>query len=61
MLTFNITFIAYDEYTSNTIMETFTSDSESPTQEEISRAIKDILISINWLAASVRNITVYKA
>lgn len=61
MLTFNITFIAYDDYTSNAIMGTFASENESPTQEEINRAVKDILISINWLAASIRSIVVYKA
>lgn len=58
---FNISFIAYDDYTSNAIQGTFTSNNESPTQEEINRAIKNILISINWLAASVRSIVVYKA
>lgn len=61
MLTFNITFNAYDEYTSKDIAGTFTSDSESPTQEEIRNAVRGILLSINWLAASVHNITVYKA
>ena len=61
MLTFNITFIAYDDYKSNAIMGTFISENESPTQEEINRAIKNILIIINWLAASVRSVVVYKA
>lgn len=60
--TYNIAFIAYDEYQTSQLTGSFKSlHASKPSPNEIADAVRRILRSYNWGSASFHSVLVYKA